>query len=1032
MNCPRCGAQNAPQALACGRCGLPFRQAAQPDRARPSRPRSDAPWGDMPPGAGNQGSSSGQWPIMPDSQQASGQWPAAPDSRQPQGQWPMNSDPRQGMGPWTAPPSPANMPPAGPMGGAMMGTPSRMVGYPSGSLFAGASVQGGRYRVLTPFAPSRVQTNPQQTGFPQWTAFDAGRRGDRVVLMEVPLGAMPLREADRARESIANRLMVVGQNPNVQGALNAFFDQGRHFIVLRFVEGTFLSDRVRGGGPLPEPLMLAYANQLLGVLDFFSGLSPQAIHGMISPDTLVVGPDGDAITLVGWSPAIVARWLGLVTPLALPQPTPFSAPELQRGQLDTRSDTFGLGATLFYAVTASDASQRSAGIFPPVRQINPTVSPPTEAVLAKSLRLIPSQRYQDPQEMQLDISRAMRGESPNRDPLSALEPIFPRRNGAAIAITGVISFLLVAVLVAVLYMRGRPTVVVSTTQLPTPTINPIALTLAAKDEGLSTGLFIFDTAALASAGSFTSPCPATPVVLPSTPPSTPVVASTAPPQASDQTSAGAVIAELQGSCDLRAGNVTQAAADFDQAVQDDPSNPEARIYDNDAKVLASGTHNFITLDIAVSFGSADLETSRQVLRGVALAQTNLNESGGLPGGGMVRIEIASIGPDVSAAPFVSQYFSDLIAQNNPSHTVGVISFSPTNLTQNETKLLVKALVSLESNHEPTIVPVGTADVIQQNQYFFQLTPLVKDQSLAIMQTALSPPFNGRRIAVVVDESNLGSDYEYGQVIEAALPKAPLPVTMFPENMPDMSQASIAKVARDVQVNGIDTVIFAGSSDGVRSLAAALAQQGTPVPIIAAPPADSPALVGQGGSPTAQFALSNPRIMQMIHVVGLADPGEWSFLHQSNATITIPQFFSDFTSTFSTTTTSAFATAPAIFSFDAVNVAVYALTSAHQWTATQIPTPEGLSQGLSVVNGTNAFQGISGRISFGNPDSGFPDHRPLVIKSITLSNQENALGQKLLQWNINAIISVDPSFSGQQAFCASADCALTQVGLAGSS
>jgi ABC-type branched-subunit amino acid transport system substrate-binding protein len=859
--------------------------------------------------------------------------------------------------------------------------------------------------VLSPYGPVRLSTNPGRGSpdYTHWVALDAGRRNERVVLVELPMQGVAPRDADRAREMITQRLMVLGQYPNVQGALGSFQDQGHHFIVLRHYDGIFLVDRVRQGGPLPESVALDYAEQVLAMLDFFAGQSPPAIHGMLSPDTLVISPNGRFIALVNWSPAIIAQWLGLAISLPPPVLLPgFVAPELDRGMTDPRADLYSLGATLFYALTGPEVGAHPAGIFSPIRQINPDVSPPTEAVIGKALRQIPAQRYQDPQEMQIDIGRAMRGESPNRDPLREMEPIVPRRNTAAVAISGLLSVLLVAVVVGALVVRGRPPAVSLPQAEPTPTINPTAIALAQHDEGLSSGQFIFDTGDLASAGS-TTPLPTT------------------------QSPAGAIVAEEQGAADLNAGRIQQAVADFKQAVQDDPSNAEAQIYLNDTTLLSNGAKNYITFGIAVSFGPADLAISRQVLRGVALAQGQLNAAGGLPGGGQVSIQVASLGPDASAAPFVASYFENLLSEGDPSHSVGVISFGAANLTGDEQQKLIAAQNSLAAVHYPSIVPVTTGDVsqLENSPYFFQLSPLNIYQGAVLAQTAAqtAAQFGAPRIAVYIDESNQGLFATRGEAAITALKENPAAYVL-PERLANELPASIAQVAHDVRYYGINTVIYSGGPEGAVQLAVALYKQGTPVPIIASSTADDPLLLGQtsqnsstGDQAIAQLARANERALQYVQVLALADQGEWSLVNKP-----APSFFSEFTNTFSTTTTDAVADAFAIFSYDALNLCVHALVAAGAWTATRIPTPQELQSALIAVNDANPYQGISGRIAFSSQNvPGFfdaqhvPDHRSLVLKTIAISPDVDSNGNHVLAWQAETIVG------GQSSFCVASAC-----------
>lgn len=380
---------------------------------------------------------------------------------------------------------PQSLPLSAPYG---QGPNSRPVGNPSrpnfstGGLFPGAMLQGGRLRVLAPYGLTRIQGEQGPPQIIQWVASNVERRS-RVVLLEVPLGNMPPGEAQSVREAIASRLRIISQHPNLQRAFGSFSEQGRHYLVLEYVEGEFLGELVRQRGPLPEATLLAYGDQLLDALEFQSHQSPPAIHGLINPETVVVTPDEEQVVLTTWSPHIIARALSITLPGPVPMLGGYNAPEMLRGQVETRGDVYSVGATLYFAATGAEAASRSAGIFSPARQFNQAITPPTEAVLAKAVRLVPSQRYQHAEEMQLDLQRASRGESPNRDPLADLEPIFRRRNPVVFTAVGIIALLLAVVLVAVVVIHNRTNQISVAAALPSPTVNPTAVALSQLNEG---------------------------------------------------------------------------------------------------------------------------------------------------------------------------------------------------------------------------------------------------------------------------------------------------------------------------------------------------------------------------------------------------------------------------------------------------------------------------------------------------------------------------------------------------------------------
>lgn len=75
-------------------------------------------------------------------------------------------------------------------------------------------------------------------------------------------------------------------------------------------------------------------------------------------------------------------------------------------------------------------------------------------------------------------------------------------------------------------------------------------------------------------------------------------------------------------------NWTEAVAQYQQAVQADPNDPEAKIYFNNAQAKQAG--NPLTIAVVVPI-SASENSAKEVLRGVALQQERYNNSPQLPG-----------------------------------------------------------------------------------------------------------------------------------------------------------------------------------------------------------------------------------------------------------------------------------------------------------------------------------------------------------------------------------------------------------------
>lgn len=1036
MVCPRCGAPVAPQARQCPNCGLIF---AAPDDPRPNAPhprRVSTPragtWETDPP---RRGGESGQWSLPgtqgPPAGNASGQWPLPPMGRPETG---MPSTPRPAP-PGMRRPNEGVVAPNGPPPGPPARLPggSRTPSLP-GPLLAGAMLQNGRFRVQGAYRPMQTPDGRPPLGATQYIANDGGRRGERVALLELTFGDLIPALAERARENMAQALMKLGRQASLQGVLGSFSERGRHFLVLEYIEGTFLSDYIVRAGPLTDRMVQNFGPDLLEALTALEHLSPPIVHGAITPDAVVVAPNGQHVTLLCPALGLLAKALNI--PYRDPPRIPgYSAPDLARGQADQRSDLFSLGATLFFGATGFDAASRNASLFSPARQLNQAISAPTEAILAKAVRQVPSQRYQYPEEMQLDLDRARNGEMPSRDAVNALEPILdrtPPNRAIPIALGTFLSLLVALTVVVALVAHFHTTTQAHESIIPTQTVDPTQVTLAKTGVGFSLGKAIFDTFDAGDTDG-SGQCAAN-------------VHNTVDP--TNNPAAAAIVAEEMGAKALCNGDYGSAVTAFQQAVSDDPSNAEPKIYLADTLIEEKAAQGnpvpSVTLDVAVSFGPQDIDTSRNVLRGAYEAQATLNGTNALPGNTKVLIEVASVGTDTSGAVALTNYHTNLLKQGNPDHWLGVISWASRFAQPNSIPNLTNALTSLNANNVPVVVPVGTTDCFptppsipaiaaacKQHGFpgfkvsnFFQLSGPDYYQAGAIVQTILSAPLHANRVAVVTDPT-ISTNLEISLDERAALANTPQKDIMIgPAGEP------LSQVVTDVEQFGAEAILFNGNSQEAAQLAVLEAQQGLRVPIIANQIADDPSLIGDSyAADTAQTAAlvkAYPKAMQLLFVMGLADESEWTSPQNPQAqSVGDPAFFNQFGTDFTTSNGLGIApSATAIYAYDAVTLMMDAAVQAKALTASHIPNPADILMALSQVQGKNAFQGISGRIAFDPKANNLPDNRPMVLKTIAISQHTDANGNHILQWSPLAIIP-QPA-----AFCVTQSCALGFGGTGG--
>ena len=155
---------------------------------------------------------------------------------------------------------------------------------------------------------------------------------------------------------------VLGQlhHPNLPAFQEAFDERGHYFVVLSYIEGSDLTDRIRITRQRNEiialPQIIDWVLSVCDAVQFLHSQQPVVIHRDIKPDNIRIMPDGTAILVdLGNAKATAdgARTLFFIRH----QGTPGYAPQEQYPGgtgTDVRSDVYALGATLYFALTAHE------------------------------------------------------------------------------------------------------------------------------------------------------------------------------------------------------------------------------------------------------------------------------------------------------------------------------------------------------------------------------------------------------------------------------------------------------------------------------------------------------------------------------------------------------------------------------------------------------------------------------------------------------------------------------------------------------
>ena len=199
-------------------------------------------------------------------------------------------------------------------------------------------------------------------------------------------------------------------------------DRGRHYLVLEYVEGGDLHDRVRYHGPLPIADAVKVIRQTAEGLAYAATLG--MIHRDIKPANLLLAPDGNTkIIDLGLALHVADEDERVTRDGTTVGTVDYMAPEQARDSRKTseRSDIYSLGCTFHYLLTGKPpypggnlADKLTRHVTAPVsdpRLVQPDIPEPLARLIVRMMAKKPEDRFVDYQEFLAALDWAAKGGS---------------------------------------------------------------------------------------------------------------------------------------------------------------------------------------------------------------------------------------------------------------------------------------------------------------------------------------------------------------------------------------------------------------------------------------------------------------------------------------------------------------------------------------------------------------------------------------------------------------------------------------------
>ncbi|HEY9285133.1 MAG TPA: serine/threonine-protein kinase [Pyrinomonadaceae bacterium] len=209
---------------------------------------------------------------------------------------------------------------------------------------------------------------------------------------------------------------------------NYFSEHGAHYLVMEYMEGKTLEDEleslVEGDELLPTDLVLAWADELLEVLDYLHSHEPPILHLDIKPSNVMETGEGKLV-LLDFGLALGAAGsmnTSLVTETPIGYTRRYAALEQVQptsGEMPSpQSDLYALAATIYDMLAGGrarpDAVDRSRAVISgkadPIESVGvlrPDLPEPAAAVIMRALELDPRYRPQSAAHMRRELRRAV-------------------------------------------------------------------------------------------------------------------------------------------------------------------------------------------------------------------------------------------------------------------------------------------------------------------------------------------------------------------------------------------------------------------------------------------------------------------------------------------------------------------------------------------------------------------------------------------------------------------------------------------------
>ncbi|GMV79183.1 MAG: hypothetical protein AMXMBFR7_03670 [Planctomycetota bacterium] len=248
---------------------------------------------------------------------------------------------------------------------------------------------------------------------------------DRIVALKIlppKLGRDPAFKERFVREARASGRL---DHLHIVHGIDVGDYKGVTYFAMEYIDGPTVKSEIKRLGKLEWREAVRIARQIANALAY-AWKSQHVVHRDIKPDNIMLTADGTAkLCDLGLAKEVHEAGAAGLTESGQAVGTPhYISPEQAKGKtdIDTRSDVYGLGASLYHMATGNvpfDSPNPTSVMVMHVTEVAPAprdladdLPAALEWVIAKAMAKDPADRYQIPDELEADLQALLEGKAP--------------------------------------------------------------------------------------------------------------------------------------------------------------------------------------------------------------------------------------------------------------------------------------------------------------------------------------------------------------------------------------------------------------------------------------------------------------------------------------------------------------------------------------------------------------------------------------------------------------------------------------------